>query len=433
MKPYLHSSPLYVEAGPSMIALLPKRNLGVAAVLLAVVLALAGATCDSDESQEPLLIGQLNALTGSLAYSSPSLRNAAVLAADHVNRAGGIDGAPVVILSRDTGANPDQGVAAARALVNIENVVAILGARNSSVTISVAQAVTVPKKRLQVSSVSTSPRISDLPDDDFIFRTVVSDAAQGVVLARLAREQGHETAGVMYINNAYGQGLAAQFEQTFTSLGGTITALVPHEDDQATYIPELAKATEGAPDVLVAVSYPGQAEVYLRESLEGGYSDNFLLVDGVKSSEMIAAVGWDALAGTLGTAAGAPPTTQRRAFTTDYFDTYGTELSTHVFIAHTYDAVALIALAAAKAGTTTDSPAIRDALRDVANPPGEMIGPGVDSIKRALTLIAAGQDINYEGAAGPVDFDENGDVVGPIEIWKVEGGKIKSTGRFETP
>ena len=304
MKPYLHSSPLYVEAGPSMIALLPKRNLGVAAVLLAVVLALAGATCDSDESQEPLLIGQLNALTGSLAYSSPSLRNAAVLAADHINRAGGIDGAPVVILSRDTGANPDQGVAAARALVNIENVVAILGARNSSVTISVAQAVTVPKKRLQVSSVSTSPRISDLPDDDFIFRTVVSDAAQGVVLARLAREQGHETAGVMYINNAYGQGLAAQFEQTFTSLGGTITALVPHEDDQSTYIPELAKATEGAPDVLVAVSYPGQAEVYLRESLEGGYSDNFLLVDGVKSSEMIAAVGWDALAGTLGTAAG---------------------------------------------------------------------------------------------------------------------------------
>ena len=90
-------------------------------------------------------------------------------------------------------------------------------------------------------------------------------------------------------------------------------------------------------------------------------------------------------------------------------------------------------MAAAKAGTTTDPTAIRDALRDVANPPGEVVGPGVDGIKRALELIAAGQDINYEGAAGPVDFDENGDVVGPIEIWKVEGGKIKSTGRFETP
>jgi branched-chain amino acid transport system substrate-binding protein len=48
-------------------------------------------------------------------------------------------------------------------------------------------------------------------------------------------------------------------------------------------------------------------------------------------------------------------------------------------------------------------------------------------------LIAEGKDVNYEGAAGSVDFDENGDVIGPIEIWKVEGGEIKSTGRFELP
>ena len=39
----------------------------------------------------------------------------------------------------------------------------------------------------------------------------------------------------------------------------------------------------------------------------------------------------------------------------------------------------------------------------------------------ALELIANGDDINYEGAAGPVDFDENGDVVGPIEIWEGRG------------
>ena len=93
----------------------------------------------------------------------------------------------------------------------------------------------------------------------------------------------------------------------------------------------------------------------------------------------------------------------------------------------------LIALAAAKAGTTTDSVAIRDALRSIANPPGEAVGPGVEGIKKALMLIDEGKDINYEGAAGTVDFDENGDVTGYIEIWKVEGGEIKSTGRFELP
>ena len=415
------------------------KNGKLGAASAAIVLALAAAGCveftrvETVEGAHPLVIGQLNALTGSLSYSSLSLRNASVLAADHVNLAGGIGTAPVVVVSRDTAGDPVRGVEAARALVDVEGAAAILGARNSSVTMSVAELVTAPGRRLQVSSVSTSPLITALEDDDFLFRTVVSDAAQGVVLARLAREQGHDTAGVMHIDNAYGRGLADQFEETFTSLGGTVTGKIPHEDDQPTYTSELERATAAAPDVLVTISYPGQAEVYLRESLEGGYSDRFLFVDAVKSPEMIEAVGWDVLEGTLGTAAGSPSTPQSGAFTSDYFDTYGTELPTHPLIAQTYDAVVLIALAAAKAGSTTDSEAIRDALRSVANPPGEVVGPGVDGIRRALALIAEGEDINYEGASGPVDLDERGDVAGPIEVWKIERGEIRTTGRFELP
>ena len=93
----------------------------------------------------------------------------------------------------------------------------------------------------------------------------------------------------------------------------------------------------------------------------------------------------------------------------------------------------LIALAAAKAGSTTDSAAIRDAIRDVANAPGEIVGPGRDEIARALALIADGEDINYNGAGGDIEFDEHGDVFGTIEIWEIAGGEIRSTGRYETP
>ena len=124
---------------------------------------------------------------------------------------------------------------------------------------------------------------------------------------------------------------------------------------------------------------------------------------------------------------------QRDAFANAYTAAYAVDLPVEPYLAETYDAVALIALAAAKAGTTTDAVAIRDALRSVANPDGEVVGPGVEGIRRALTLIAEGKEINYEGAAGAVDFDENGDVFGPIEIWKIEGGEITSTGRFELP
>jgi len=53
------------------------------------------------------------------------------------------------------------------------------------------------------------------------------------------------------------------------------------------------------------------------------------------------------------------------------------------------------------------------------------VNPGVEGFESALTLIAAGTAIDYQGAAGPIDFDSNGDVLqGAIEIWQISGGEI---------
>jgi len=88
----------------------------------------------------------------------------------------------------------------------------------------------------------------------------------------------------------------------------------------------------------------------------------------------------------------------------------------------------LIALAAVKAGSN-DRTAIRDALRDVASAPGEKVGPG--DYAKAVELLKAGKDINYEGAAGSQDFDENGDVPGTIGMWSFEDGKIVDGGLID--
>jgi ABC-type branched-subunit amino acid transport system substrate-binding protein len=385
------------------------------------------------EQLPPLVVGNLNSFTGSLAEFGPPLRNSVALAADHVNAAGGIHGGSMVVISRDTAVSPVQGVDAARALIDVENAVAIVGALSSGVTIAAAEAVVIPNGRIIISGASTAPAITTLDDNDWVFRTAVSDAAQGVVLAELAWREGHETAGIMYVNNAYGEGLAGQFEKSYTELGGEVTNRVPHEDTQPTYTSELEKATDGDPDVLVTMSYTGQAQVYIREALEGGYADTFLFVDGVKGPEWIDAIdAWDDLEGTLGTVQGGPDRPEKDAFLSAYTAAYGFPPS-HPFMGEHYDAAVLIALAAAKAGTTTDAAAIRDALRDVANAPGEVVGPGRDGIARAMRLIADGQDINYEGTAGKVDIDENGDVFGSIEIWQVSGGEIVSTGEYITP
>ena len=50
-----------------------------------------------------------------------------------------------------------------------------------------------------------------------------------------------------------------------------------------------------------------------------------------------------------------------------------------------------------------------------------MVGPGVEGVAAALEAVRAGTDIDYQGAAGSIEFDENGDIlVGAIEIWRVD-------------
>ena len=182
--------------------------------------------------------------------------------------------------------------------------------------------------------------------------------------------------------------------------------------------------TADSPDVLVAVSYQ-QAEVYLREALEGGYADTFLFTDATKAPEIFETVGWELLEGSYGTGPGVDATRpETRAFVDAYMSVYGEE-PPQPFMNETYDAAVLIGLAAAAAGTVTDSAAIRDQLRSVANQPGVVVGPGAAGVKRALRLIAKGVDVNYEGASGPVDLDANGDVTaGTIEVWRIEDGRI---------
>ncbi|MFO7271359.1 MAG: ABC transporter substrate-binding protein [Sphaerobacter thermophilus] len=374
-------------------------------------------------SGEALKIGMLAPFTGDLSDFGPAFWNAAMLAVEEINSAGGVLGQPVELVRADDGTSPQQGVEEARRLVEVERVSAIIGAAASGVTLPVAESVTGRSGIVQISPASTSPALTDANDNDFLFRTTISDAAQGVVLAQLAQEQGFQTACTMYTNNAYGQGLSEVFAREFERLGGQVLAQVPHEQEQASYAAELATCTEGNPDVLAAISYPESARVYLREAVEQGLVENFLFVDGTKSEEQFADLGWDVFEGMWGTAPGALDTEVGDAFDARYEEAYGRRPELP-FLRESYDAVYVIALAAQKAGST-DPAAIRDAIREIANPPGETVTPGPEGWARALELIAAGEDINYEGAASPADFDDNGDVLtGAIEVWRVQGSAI---------
>jgi len=365
-----------------------------------------------------LKIGLLAPYTGGLASFGPQFENAVKLAIKEVNDAGGVLGKPVQLVTGDESDNPDAAVAEATRLVNIEKVSAIIGAAGSGRTLSVAESVTGPKGILQISPSSTSPALTKAKDNDFLFRTPISDAAQGIVLAKLVQELGYNKVCTMYVNNAYGQGLSENFTKAYK---GTVTAQIGHAETAATFASELNQCVSGKPEALVAMSYPkGQAQVYLKEALEGNIINKFVFVDGTKDGATFAQLGWDKFDGMEGTAPGnLPPSDFSKKFDDLYKAEYGKGYDVP-FIRESYDAAILIALAAEKAGST-DSKAIRNALRDVANAPGDPVGSPPDGIAAALKAVRAGKDIDYQGASGSAEFDASGDVlVGAIEVWKVD-------------
>ncbi len=123
---------------------------------------------------EPVKIGTLLDLTGALeAYGKP-IQNGAILAAEHINAAGGPLGRKLELVHRDSQTDPTAGIDAAKKLVELDKVVAIVGALSSGVTIPVATSVTIPSGIVQISPASTSPQITYLQDNDLLFRTCPS-------------------------------------------------------------------------------------------------------------------------------------------------------------------------------------------------------------------------------------------------------------------
>jgi len=412
--------------------------LGLVVLLVAVSLALLPACEDEEEEATatpteeaspvvtgPLKIGILVPFTGALSDFGEPFANAAKLAVKEINEAGGVLGQDVTLITGDSATEPVKAQEEARRLIDIEGVSALVGAAASGVTLPVAESVAVPSEIVMISPASTSPALTVVDDNGFLYRTTISDAAQGVILAKLTYEiLGFTSACTMYVNNAYGQGLSEQFAETFEELGGTVTAQVSHAtEEQITYLSELTACVEGGPDALLAISYPEHAGVYLKEALEQALIDTFVFCDGTKSDDQFEALGWENFEGMSGTAPGALEAAAGTAFTAAYEAEYG-DKPPMPFMRESYDAVYVIAVAAEKAGST-DAKAIRDAIRDVTNPPGEVVNPGVDGFTSALELIAAGTAVDYQGAAGPINFDANGDVLqGAIEVWDVTAGAI---------
>lgn len=401
-------------------------------IILVLGLSLALLTSSCNQSVPKHTLGLALCLTGSLSNYGQHFQEIAEMLQDEINEQGSFsDGGKLDLVIRDDGTNPQQAVQVDTDLVNNAKMPAIMGHCSSGATIP-ASAVTIPAKVVLVSPSATSPRLTTLQDADYVFRTAPSDALQGVLLAKLAYDKGYRKISIIARNDAYGGGLATEMQKAFERLGGQVTKIALYEENATDFASQITEANQDNPEAISIISFQ-EVVPLLTQMVKLGVTKFDLFADGTKDQknfdQLASVIGLDLLKDKIGSAPASALTDGSALFDKRYKEYRAKkkqpEEQVFVYTGNTYDAIFLLALAMQK--TIIDKKpitgeAIRDALREVANPPGEQVTVG--EWKKAVDLLKQGKDINYEGASGAVDFDDHGDVVSPARVWKIVDGKI---------
>lgn len=185
-------------------------------------------------------VGILLPLTGDLAPLGKPMRDAGKLAVKKAKE--NTSNLTIDARVEDTQTNPQAGISAANALVSA-GYPGVNGPASSGVNIQVSKQVWEPNKTVGCSPSSTSPKVTTLDDNDYVWRTAPSDALQGQVLAQVSyKSKGARSAATMYVNNSYGQSLSQSFADSFKKRGGSIKTQVPFAKKKSSYTSELEKA-----------------------------------------------------------------------------------------------------------------------------------------------------------------------------------------------
>lgn len=401
--------------------------------------------CTPDvEPLEPIVIGVLNPTTGQLGSLGPGWEDASRLAAEQVNAAGGLfDGRRLELRFYDTATNPNRAVEAVHNAMS-DGAVALVGPASSgeaAETLDVVAGYQVP----QISCCATSPGLTE--EGGWFFRTTPNDLLQAKAVAYLAGEGWSETvtrepcaeAALVYRDDSYGSGLAEVFRAEYvdrpiagTNLNGKLVADVAYEADPADVEAMGQSAADEVMEELRANHHPGVEQLCvllisfapdgaaiinpLDSALNqaddlGTLEHAYLATDGLYD-DAFASLARGAATNMLGTAPTHADNLSYAKFTNAYRARFGVDPGN--LTSNMYDAVVLLSLALTKGGSAEGAD-IREALFDVSR--GGRLFEGAFFGEMAEALLS-GEDIDYEGPTGPLDFDERGDVIGDFTLWQ---------------
>lgn len=365
------------------------------------------------QAPAPIRLGTLTPLTGAGGPYGPVMAACVRATVEQVNAAGGVLGRQVQLFSEDDQTNPEAGVRAARKLIDVDRVAAIMGTWASSVTTAVAPLCW--ENRVFLTTVSGADSITLLPHNGWLVRTQPNTTLQGRKFGEFAIEQGARRIFVMMPQTPFTQSQFASMKAAAERGGGAAELLI-YDATKPSLRTEVDQALRFRPDVIVAGGYTPDTSVLLRDIFRASYRGKILAFAYSVNQAMLGAIPNEVTEGVMTLApspaegSGAYARVQRLANTP----------SPDPYTCQIYDHVNLVLMAMAKGGDATGQ-MVRDNVRLVSQGAGEAVDNAVDGLR----AIAAGRAVNYDGASGPCDFNEVGDILDTkFRYEQVRGGSL---------
>ncbi|HEY8186159.1 MAG TPA: ABC transporter substrate-binding protein [Pyrinomonadaceae bacterium] len=342
----------------------------------------------------PIVVGYYGDLSGRTSNFGQSTKNGVEMAADEINKAGGIDGRQITILSEDDEGRPEKAATVATKLINQDRVIALLGevaSGNSLAAAPKAQAARVP----MISPSSTNPAVTQV--GDYIFRVCFIDPFQGDVMAKFAANtlKAKKAAIMLDFNSPYSRGLTEFFEASFKKLGGEIVDKQSYTQGDRDYKGQLTAIRSKNPDVIYVPGYYGEVGVIAKQAKQLDIKSPLLGGDGWDSTQLWD-LGGDALNGDYisNHYSVDDPSPAIQKFVADYKARYGNVPD--ALAALGYDAMKVLADSIKRAGTT-EEPKLRDAIAATKNFPGVTGVISIDQERNAVkpAVVLKLQDRKY--------------------------------------
>jgi branched-chain amino acid transport system substrate-binding protein len=338
---------------------------------------------------------------GVCADASPAgqaTKNGAQLAADEINKAGGVGGREIeLVLDDDKGTAEGASAAVSRMAAQGRARAIVCGpSKNAAAGAAKAQESKVPF----VTTSSADPNLTAA--GDYVFRVSFLDSFEGEAMAKYAANNIHaKTAAILSESDSqYSGDLARAFEETFTKLGGQVTQRLTYAQSDTDFKSQLTAVHDSNPEVIYIPGGYAQVGRIAKQAREMGVKATLTGGDGWNDPRLFEA-GADALDGSYITGAFSAndPETAVRKFASDYEARFGGRPDPAAALA--YDATKLVADALSRAG---DPSKLRDAVA---------------------------QTKDYKGLTGALSFNAERNAVKPTQIFKIQGGKFYPVFRGE--